>query len=102
VYWGLLTLLIGVGVASGGVSATRVVLPIVLIALYAYRGLQIFKGDQRAARSILWLHGIGGVMAVVQMASGSPVLIVLQGGKLLVHIFGGVAALLLTRKFGSR
>jgi len=99
VYWAGLTLLIGVGVASGSVSSMQVILPIVLIVLYALRGFQLFKGDPTAARRILWLHGVGGVMAVIQIASGSTLLVVLQSIKLLIHIFGGVTALLAQREF---
>ena len=100
-YWALLTLLIGVGVSGGGVSPTRIILPIVLIGLYAVRGVQIFRGDARAAASILWLHGVGGVMAVIQMASGDPVLIALNAVKLLIHIFGGVTAYLAKKSVGG-
>jgi hypothetical protein len=91
-YWAALTLLIGAAAAAGGVSMTQVVLPIVLIALYAVRGFQILKGDVGAARRILWLHGIGALAALVQMANGGALLIALQAIKILIHIFGGTTA----------
>ncbi|HEY8074587.1 MAG TPA: hypothetical protein VIF62_10760 [Labilithrix sp.] len=93
-YWAGLTLLTGVGVASGQMSGARLLLPIVLIALYAVRGVRLFKGDARAAQGIVWLHGIGALMAIVQIASGVPIAIVLYGIKLVIHAFGGVTAFL--------
>ena len=70
VYWAGLTLLIGLGAAMGSASMVQVILPIVLIVLYAVRGLQIFKGDRAAARRILWLHGLGCIAAFMQIAAG--------------------------------
>ena len=83
-YWAGLTLLIALGVATGSVSAVQILLPCVLIVLYAVRGFQILKGDPVAAKRILWLHGIGGVMAIIQMASGNPLLILLQSIKMAI------------------
>ncbi len=97
-YWGALTLLIFVGVAAGSVSGMQLILPIVLIGLYAVRAFQIFKGDANAAQKVLWLHGVGGAMAVFQMLSGGPMLIVLQGIKVVLHLFGGVTAYLAQRR----
>ena len=78
-------------------SATQIILPAVLIGLYAVRGFQIFKGDPAAARRVLWLHGIGGIVALVQMFSGGALLIVLQGFKVAIHGFGAVTAYLAGR-----
>ncbi len=97
-YWGALTLLIAFGVATGSVSGAQLILPAILIALYAMRAFQIFKGDPNAARRVLWLHGVGGVMAIVQMASGGPIFIVLQGIKVVIHVFGGITAYLAQRR----
>jgi hypothetical protein len=96
-YWAGLTLLIGVGVAVGSASPLQVLLPCVLIALYLARGFQIWKGDVNAARRILWLHGFGGIMALVQMSSGGALLVALQSIKIVIHIFGGVTAYLAQR-----
>ena len=97
-YWAGLTLLIGLGAAYGSVSGFQAILPIVLIVLYAVRGVQIFKGDPAAARRILWLHGIGAISAVIQIGSGGGLFVVLQGIKILIHIFGGVTAYLAQRR----
>jgi hypothetical protein len=102
VYWAALTLLLGFGVAKGSVSGTRIVFPLILIVLYALRGVQIFKGDVAAARRVLWLHAVGGVFAVVQMASGNIFLMVLQGIKVATHIFGGATAYLAYRSAARR
>jgi len=88
VYWAGLTLLILSSVAGGAVSPTQVILPVVLIALYGWRGVQLFKGDPAAARRILWLHGLGVIMALIGAASGSGLIVVLQGVKLAIHVFG--------------
>jgi hypothetical protein len=93
VYWAGLTLLIASSVASGSLSPTQVILPLVLVALYALRGFQLFKGDPAAARRILWLHGLGGVMALIAAFSGTGVIVALQGVKLVIHAFGGATAL---------
>jgi hypothetical protein len=99
-YWAALTLLIGLGAAIGTTSPAQIVLPCVLIVLYAVRGLQLFKGDPNAARRILWLHGIGGLAAIVYMASGGGFIVALQGVKLLIHVFGGITAYLALRAAG--
>src|SRR5215831_11493637 len=72
-YWALLTLLIGLAAAMGSISMAQTILPIILIALYAVRGVQIWKGDVAAARRILWLHGLGAIAAVVQMTNGGGI-----------------------------
>jgi hypothetical protein len=94
-YWGLQTLVRGLSAASSGSSLSFIglVLPAVLVVAYATRGFQLFKGDVSAAASILFLHGIGGLMAMLQMAQ-YPEQRVLQVVKLLIHIFGGVTAYL--------
>jgi hypothetical protein len=91
-YWAVLALLMGVSAAIGAASALQVVLPVVLIGLYVVRGLQLFKGDLRAAQRLLWLHGIGGLMAVLSISKGGAVFAVVYGIKLAIHIFGGIAA----------
>jgi hypothetical protein len=96
-YWAGLTLLIGLGAAYGSVSAVQIILPVVLIVLYAVRGVQIFNGDRAAARRILWLHGFGAVSALLQIASGGALFFVLQGIKILIHIFGGITAYLVQK-----
>jgi hypothetical protein len=93
-YWAGLTLLIGVSAAARGTSGFQVVLPLVLIVLYAMRGMQVWKGDPSAARRLLWLHGVGGIYAIVQMAAGGPILMALNVIKAAIHVFGGVSAYL--------
>jgi hypothetical protein len=100
-YWAMLTLLIALGVATGSVSGTQMVLPFVLIILYAARGYQLYKGDPLAAKRILWLHGVGGVVAIVQMLTGGGLLMVLQGIKVLIHIFGGITAYMAQRAYAE-
>jgi hypothetical protein len=94
-YWGLLTLLLVLATAAGGASATNVVLPVLLIGLYAWRGIQALKGDGAAVRSLLALHGIGGVLALLQLAGHTDAIsLALQGLKVVIHLFGGVMAYL--------
>ncbi len=98
VYWAALTLLVGLGAAIGNVSPTQLIMPCVLIGLYAFRGFQIFKGDANAAKAILWLHGIGAIMAVLQMFTGAGLVsMVLHGIKVAVNGFGGLTAYLAYR-----
>lgn len=96
-YWALLTALLVFGAAMGSVSGLHVILPVVLIGFYAYRGVQMFKGDRRAARALLWLHGLGGIIAVLNVMSASGLLVVLQGVKVVIHIFGVVTVLMARR-----
>jgi hypothetical protein len=98
-YWAALTLLIGVASAVGNVNPAQVILPVVLIVLYALRGFQLFKGNPAAAKRILWLHGVGGVVAVTQIMSGGSLVMVLNAVKVAIHIFGGVAAYLALRSY---
>jgi hypothetical protein len=102
-YWGVLTLLLLLGVAHGSVSALQVLLPCVLIVLYGYRGIQLFKGDAAAAKRILGLHLVGAVVAALQVLSGSgTVMMVLQGIKVAINLFGALTAYLATRASDSR
>lgn len=91
-YWAGLTALIAFAATFGSVSGAQIILPCVLIALYGWRATQIYKGDPDAARKVLWLHGLGGITAVIQIATGGPLMFVLQGIKLVIHIFGGITA----------
>lgn len=97
VYWAGLTLLLALGVASGSVSGMQVILPVVLIVLYAFRGVQLWKGEPAAAQRILALHVVGGILAIVQMAGGNEIVMILHGIKLAIHLFGGVTAHLARR-----
>ena len=91
-YWAAMTLLLGVGVATRHVSGMQVILPLFLIGLYIQRGYRVYQGDAMAAQRLMWLHGIGGAVAVLQMASAGAVLIVFYVVKVLVHVFGGFTA----------
>lgn len=102
-YWAGLTLLIGLAAAGGATSTYQVLLPCVLIGLYALRGFQLLKGDPNAAKRLLWLHGMGGAMAVLQIANGGAFFVVLQSIKLVIHIFGAITAHFAQRSLqGSR
>ena len=83
---------------GGAGSATTLFLPCILIGLYAVRGYQLYRGDRRAASRILWLHGVGAVVAIFQAMSG--ILVVMQVIKVAIHVFGGVTALLALRALG--
>jgi hypothetical protein len=97
-YWAALTALIGLGVAAGGVSGAQLILPCVLIGLYGVRAYQMFKGDESAAKKVLWLHGVGGAIAIFNVISGgSGFIVVLQGIKVLIHLFGGITAYRVTK-----
>src|SRR5690349_12005718 len=91
-YWAAITALIAFGTASGATSGMQLVLPCVLVGLYAMRGFQLFKGDPAAAQRVLWLHGVGGVVAIIQIATGDPFIQVLHGIKVAIHVFGAVTA----------
>jgi hypothetical protein len=90
-YWALMTLFVGIGVMNGSSSGVGLLLPVILIALYATRGVQIFKGDPAAVRRILWLHGIGALAALSQAAQSQGILAALQGLKVVINV-GGLAA----------
>ena len=100
-YWGLLTLFIGVAAASGGASAFQLVFPVILIVLYAMRGIQLFKGDPTAARRLLWLHGVGAVVGLIQLTSPDTIVVVLYAVKVGLHVFGGVMAYLALRAYNQ-
>jgi len=92
-YWAGLTALIGVS----GLSPLQMLLPFVLIALYGYRGYQLMKGNVVAAKNLLWLHGLGAVMTIIQITGGiaAPVLLIV---KVAIHVFGFATALLVLQK----
>lgn len=92
-YWAAFTLLVGLAVSAGAVSAAQLLLPCVLIGFYSVRGLQIFKGDVSAARKVTWLHVVGGAVAVFQAATTPLALLVaLNVVKAAVHVFGVATA----------
>ena len=91
-YWAVVALLLRAAATTHGSSGPRLIVPIVLIAIYAVRGYQMLTGDVGAARRIVWVHGVGGAFAILQMAGGVPFVVVLNGVKVLIHIFGGVMA----------
>ena len=91
-YWTALALLIGVAASTGSSNPLQVILPFVLIGLYAYRGYQVFQGEPAAANALLWLHGIGGVVSVMRMAGGVTAVIRLYGIKIALHVFGAATA----------
>lgn len=86
-YWAALALLMGV---AGG--PVQVIVPVILICLYAYRGFQVFQGVPAAANTLLWLHGIGAVVSVMRMAGGDATVILLYGIKIGLHVFGAATA----------
>lgn len=96
-YWALLTALIALGAAMGAVSPTALILPIVLIGLYVLNGVRMFKGEARAVRSLLWLHGVGCLVAIIQVATSSGLFVALQAIKVVIHIFG-VATVVMARR----
>lgn len=102
-YWGLMTALLALGAFLGTTSGAQVILPCVLIALYAFRGFQLLKGDPAAARRILWLHGVGALVAMLQaggsVMTGAIVLAGLQALKVVINVFGGITAYLAMRAY---
>ncbi|MEO7094948.1 MAG: hypothetical protein ABI175_16940 [Polyangiales bacterium] len=97
VYWAGLTALLALGAAAGATSPLQIIMPCVLIVLYAFRGVQLYKGDAAAAQKIVVLHAIGGIMAIIQIAAGNSLVVVLYGIKVAIHVFGGVTAYLTRR-----
>jgi hypothetical protein len=91
-YWAALAFLVGVASSLGDTSPAQLILPIILIGLYAFRGFQVFQGDPTAARSLLWLHGIGGVIGVMRMFGRDPITLVLYGIKVVLHVAGAGTA----------
>lgn len=93
-YWALLTLLLGLAAYTGGGGGAQAIMPVILIVLYAYRGVLVMRGDARSARSLLALHAIGGIFAAIQIVTsgGGSFVVVLQALKVAIHIFGGITA----------
>jgi hypothetical protein len=91
-YWALMTALIVTGLAMGAGSGTALILPAALIALYAYRGYQVFGGDVGAANGLLVLHLVGGAVAVFQLMGADGVLMTLTGVKVAIHVVGAITA----------
>jgi hypothetical protein len=96
-YWAALALLNGLIAAGGAGSGVTVVMPVILIVLYAMRGFQVFQGEPAAARRLLWLHGFGALAALLLALSSSGFYAGLQSVKVLIGIFGGVTAFLAQR-----
>jgi len=88
-YWAALALLIA---GAGNTNTLQTILPFVLIGLYGYRGYQVFLGEPAAAKSLLWLHGIGAVISVMRMMSGDFITLLLFGIKIGLHVFGAAMA----------
>jgi hypothetical protein len=100
VYWAFMTVIMGLALFSpdhGSASPSTLLVPCLLIALYAWRGVQIYQGDSAALNRILLLHGLGAVVSVIQFAAGGPVMWLLQGIKIAIHVFGLVSAFLARR-----
>jgi hypothetical protein len=91
-YWAALALLRGLFAAAGAGSGALVVMPLILIVLYAVRGFQVMQGDVAAARRLLWLHGFGAMAALLLALSSSGFYAGLQSVKVLIGIFGAVTA----------
>jgi hypothetical protein len=94
VYWAAMVVLV---LSMGAAADPQTFVPIVLVGFYGYRGYQIFGGDKQAAQRILWLHGIGVLMAFMQMMSGESGLAVFQGVKIAINVFGAITAYLATQ-----
>jgi hypothetical protein len=101
-YWAGLTALLGFGTAFGSTPGSKVIVPGVLVIFYAVRAYQIFQGNISAAKRILWLHGVGGMLAVFQMMSGNAVVIGLNAVKIAIHLFGAVTAYFAAQSSSSR
>ena len=101
-YWGVTSLLYGASVSNGKSSPVQVIMPLVLVGLYAWRGFQILKGDANAIRRIIWLHLFGGVMAILQIfLIQLPLVQIIYGVKILIHIFGAITGKLARDKLKS-
>jgi hypothetical protein len=92
IYWALLTLLTARVVASKELSATQLVFPVILVGLYAFRAIQTYRGNAQAVVSLLYLNGLGAIISLYNMRGATQVVIVLQGVKVLIHIFGLITA----------
>ncbi len=91
-FWAVMTGLIALGVAYGGAAETALILPAVLIGFYAFRGFQVWKGEVAAATALLWLHGVGGAIALFQMSDADTLVTTLNVIKLVIHVIGVVTA----------
>jgi len=100
-YWAALALLRGLFAAAGTGSGAMVIMPIVLIVLYAMRGFQVLQGDPAAARRLLWLHAFGALAALLLAFSTSGFYAGLQSVKVLIGIFGAVTAFRAQRAFAQ-
>jgi hypothetical protein len=100
-YWGTLGVLNATGKLYGvKPDGFQMFLPFVLVVLYAMRGYKVFEGDHRSARNLMWLHGVGGVLAIVQIAMGMlPTFVIgLYAAKVAIHIIGGIPAAMLASR----
>lgn len=97
-YWLGMTLLLGAAVASGGLGPAQLILPFVLIGLYAHRGWRLYNADPRMIRSILMLHGLGIFASIMQItAAKNEVVTIMNGVKIAIHVFGMITAFLAKR-----
>jgi hypothetical protein len=96
-YWAALALRRGLFAAGGAGSGVTVIMPMILVVLYAMRGFQVLQGDPAAARRLVWLHAFGGVAALLLVFSMSGLDAGLQSVKVLIGIFGCVTAYLAQR-----
>lgn len=97
-YWLVMTALLGLGMAAGKIGGSQIILPLVLIAMYAHRGYRLFRADAAMVRSIIVLHVLGMVAAVLQInATKNDVIFTMNAVKIGIHIFGVVGALLAKR-----
>ena len=98
VYWLGMTLLIGLGVAMSGAGGAQLILPLVLIGLYAHRGYRLYQADPAMIRSILVLHLLGMVATIFQITTTKDAFVVtLSIVKIAIHVFGLITALLARR-----
>jgi hypothetical protein len=97
IYWAVMTLLLALSATFGSTSYAYVVMPCVLIVLYALRASQILKGDVLAARRLLWLHIVGGGFAVLQMTTDVGFMVTLHAIKVGIHVFGAVTVVFAQR-----
>lgn len=90
-WWGLVAVLAFFG-SRTDTPPLQVVLPVVLVGLYGFRGLQLFKGDVRAAQRLIYLHAVGAVVAILQMSSNLQLVVVFNGVKAAINVFGALTA----------
>ena len=100
--WGAFAALAMYGAMNGvTISNTQLALSVVLVVLYALRAYKVYNGDLSAARRLVWLHAIGAIASiavVAQLGGAFPILTALYAAKIVVHVFGGIPALLLSRR----